>query len=149
LPGHPEMSVELVANAAIDTVSAGTADLIVVNIANLDQIGHLGNLTLATQAAAHVDRACERIAAACRTHGWTALFAADHGNADCVLDDAGRPFGSHTRNPIPFTVSPAPGHTFHWVSAQGSLANVAASVLATLGVDVPTQMQASLFRFDQ
>src|SRR6202000_1912207 len=108
--------------------------VVLANIPNLDQVGHLGRYDLAAKAAAHVDEALKDILAVCRETGWTAIVTSDHGNADRTIDESGRPFGSHTERPVPFTVIPAPGARFAWRTKTGSLANVAPTLLATLGL---------------
>ncbi|WP_372424331.1 hypothetical protein [Salinarimonas chemoclinalis] len=140
----PQMRAAEIADAVVGLVHAGRHDLVVGNIANMDQIGHLGRLDVARDAAVHVDRALARIADACRACGWTLLVTSDHGNADRLVDDAGRPFGSHTTAPTPLAVLPADGGVVRWRAREGSLANLAATVLATLGVPAPSYMASSL-----
>jgi 2,3-bisphosphoglycerate-independent phosphoglycerate mutase len=145
---HPEMSAAAIADAVIDSLGCGDASLIVVNIANLDQVGHLGNYPLAIAAAKHVEAALQRIRAAAAAAGATVIMTSDHGNADRVVDDAGRPFGSHTERPVPFTVLPPPGRQVVWQHRTGSIAQIAPTVLATLGLTPPAYMSESLARLN-
>ncbi|MBP2316497.1 hypothetical protein [Azospirillum soli] len=141
---HPEMSIDLVVQAVEAVVRTPANRVAIVNIANLDQVGHLGRYDTAVRAARCVDAKLEALLGICRDEGWTVLITSDHGNADRVLDEAGRPFGSHTDRPVPFTVVPAPGRAFAWTSRAGSLANVAPSLLSVLGLPKPDYMEASL-----
>jgi 2,3-bisphosphoglycerate-independent phosphoglycerate mutase len=118
--------------------------LAVVNIANLDQVGHLGRYDLAVKAAAHVDAALSQILRVCHDEDWTVLITSDHGNADRMIDSAGRPFGSHTERPVPFVAVPAAGVGLRWRQRTGSLANIAPSMLAALDLPIPGYMDASL-----
>lgn len=141
---RPEMSIDLVAKAIEAVVRTPGNRVVIANIANLDQVGHLGRYNAAVRAARCVDATLEALLGICREEGWTVLITSDHGNADRTLDDAGRPFGSHTDRPVPFTVVPAPGRAFAWKSRAGSLANVAPSLLSVLGLPKPDCMAPSL-----
>lgn len=144
LAAHPEMSAAQIADAAVDVISRGQNDLLVVNIPNLDQIGHLGSYDLAVAAAAYVDCAVAKIRNACVGHGWAMMITSDHGNADRVLDDSGRPFTSHTERPVPFSILPPPGRRVRWHQRTGCLSQVAATVLMGLDLPVPEQMAEGL-----
>jgi len=147
LATNPAMAVEEVADRIVEAISGGAADLVVANLANLDQIGHLGDFALARDAAGYVDRAVRRIRDACADAGWTLILTSDHGNADCVVDAAGKPFGPHTVRPVPFTIVPAPGRRISWSGQDGTLARIAPSVLTALGIDPPAYMEHSLIAF--
>ena len=147
LPDHPEMAVEALVDTVVHEIEAGSSDLLVVNIANLDQIGHLGRLDLAMIAARKVDTAARRLSDAARANGWTTLFVADHGNADRVETPNGQPYGSHTDRPVPLIAIPSPKMPLTWRKKEGSLANVASTVLASLKLNPPTFMHPSLLDF--
>lgn len=140
LEDRPEMAAEAVTDAICAAFADPAARVVIANIANLDQVGHLGRIDLIERAAAAVEAALARIAASAREHGWTVLLTADHGNADRVVDGDGRPFGSHTDAAVPFTALPAPGTSLTWRAGQGTLAAVAPSMLAILGLAVPEGM---------
>jgi 2,3-bisphosphoglycerate-independent phosphoglycerate mutase len=144
LADHPEMSIDTMVREITAAVQTPRNQAVIANIANLDQVGHLGIHDLAVQAASHVDRALREILRVCRNEGWTVLVTSDHGNADRMTDEMGRPFGSHTERPVPFTAIPAPGTSLIWRGSTGSLANVAASFLSVLGLPEPKYMEASL-----
>lgn len=144
IPHHPEMSSAAIADAVTEAIARSDASLIVVNIANLDQVGHLGDYGLAVKAAAHVDDALQQIRDAAAAAGATLILTSDHGNADRVLDANGKPFGSHTERPVPLTVMPPPGRHVVWRHRAGSIAQIAPTVLETLGVRPPAYMADSL-----
>lgn len=144
LEERPEMAAEAVTDAICAAFADPEERVVVANIANLDQVGHLGRIDLIERAAAAVESALARIAAAAHRHGWTVLLTADHGNADCVVDSDGRPFGSHTAADVPFTAIPAPGTALTWRAGRGTLAEVAPSLLAILGIAPPGDMAAPI-----
>jgi 2,3-bisphosphoglycerate-independent phosphoglycerate mutase len=144
LAEHPEMSASDVAWEVLRALTDDTAQVVVANIANLDQIGHLGNYDLAVKAAKYVDEVIELVHSATRDRGWTLLITSDHGNADLMIDSEGKPIGSHSDRPVPFVVvTDSPGK-FGWLARTGSLANVAATLLTMMGIQPPTSMAASL-----
>jgi len=147
IPARPEMSAEAI-TAEIERALADPAQRVVIaNLANLDQVGHLGNLPLACRAAATVDACYARLAEAARRHGWTVCVTSDHGNADTLIGADGGAYGSHSESPVPFVIVPAPGLATHWERRAGSLANVAATVLDSLALPVPEWMEPPLARF--
>lgn len=144
IPQHPEMACAAIADAAVTALMESDAALIVVNLANLDQVGHLGDYGLAVQAAAHVDSALQRISYAAKQIDATLIITSDHGNADRVIDAAGKPFGSHTERPVPFTILPPRGKRIVWKHKTGSIAQIAPTVLGTLGLTPPPYMLEAL-----
>jgi 2,3-bisphosphoglycerate-independent phosphoglycerate mutase len=148
IPGQPEMSIHEVVDEIVRHLNDPRQRVIVANLANLDQVGHLGRLDLAVKAAEEVDRAFVRIAEQARQNDWTLFVTADHGNADCVIGDDGKPFGSHTHRPVPFLIQPSPEQRFTWTAKEGTLANVAASCLLSLGLQPPEWMEPPLVRFE-
>lgn len=144
LATSPQMSVSSVADAVVQAITDPEIDLVIANLANLDQIGHLGNYALAAEAAKHVDLALQKIVDGCMRQGACAVITSDHGNADCVTDANGRPFGSHTINPVPVVLVPPGGHTVHWRTDSGTIAQLAATLLGILGLAAPRYMAPSL-----
>lgn len=147
IPAKPEMSAEAI-TAEVERALADPAQRVVIaNLANLDQVGHLGNLALARRAATTVDACYARLAEAARRHGWTLFVTSDHGNADTLIGADGGAYGSHSESPVPFVIVPAPGLEARWERRAGSLANVAATVLDSLALPVPAWMEPPLARF--
>jgi len=144
IPAKPAMSAHEVTEEIISHMEKGGGRAIIANLANLDQVGHLGRLDLASQAAETVDEAFVRIAEAAQKHGWTLMVTSDHGNAELVEDESGAPFGSHTDGPVPFLIQPAPGSSTTWKTDKGSLAQVASTYLGALGLQVPEWMEPPL-----
>jgi 2,3-bisphosphoglycerate-independent phosphoglycerate mutase len=147
IPGQPAMSLPEVVEEILRHLGDPEQRMIVANLANLDQVGHVGRLDLAVEAAEVVDQAFVRIAQEARRNGWTLFVTADHGNADRMVGDDGKPFGSHTDRPVPFLVQPAPDESFTWAAKEGTLANVAATCLLSLGLQPPDWMEPPLGRF--
>jgi 2,3-bisphosphoglycerate-independent phosphoglycerate mutase len=141
---RPEMSIAEVSREIVRALRDPANQVVIANIPNLDQVGHLGRFDVAAKAAEYVDEALKTILNTCRETGWTAIVTSDHGNADRTIDAAGRPFGSHTERPVPFTVVPAPNTKWSLRAQTGSLANVAPTLLAALGLPRPTYMTDSL-----
>ncbi|KSV64905.1 hypothetical protein N185_34530 [Sinorhizobium sp. GW3] len=147
LQHRPEMEIGKIVATVIAEMEQSDSDLLIVNIANLDQIGHLGRLDLARLAAEYVDSAARDISQAASRTGWTTIFLSDHGNADQVETADGRPYGSHTDRPVPLTIIPHSGLNYVWLQRSGTLANVAATVLASVGLVPPAAMDAPLLSF--
>jgi 2,3-bisphosphoglycerate-independent phosphoglycerate mutase len=144
LDHHPEMSLPQITAALLSALSAGQEKVIVANIANLDQIGHLGSYELAAKAARLVDEALQALHAAARAGGWNLIITSDHGNADLMSDRDGHPLGSHSSRPVPLVIAPDRPGRFAWTARAGTLANVAASLLTTLEIEPPSWMAPSL-----
>ena len=131
----PEMSAEGVTQTILDR--AADYDLIIVNYANPDMVGHTGNVPAAIRAVEFVDRCVERVVAKVLDLGGSLLIAADHGNCELMRDpETGGPHTSHTTNLVPVMLSGVPGAGLH----DGRLADVAPTLLALMGVDQPNEM---------
>jgi 2,3-bisphosphoglycerate-independent phosphoglycerate mutase len=144
IPETPEMSLESLTQAVLEGLRRPGERAMVANIANLDQVGHTGRMEAAVQAAGHVDRAISTIQGACAEHGWHLLITADHGNAEVMRSEDGSPWGSHTTNPVPLVLVPRPGSSLRLSERKGTLANVAPTLLTTLGLTVPDWMARPL-----
>lgn len=143
IPSNPVMSLELLKSALLEQLAVAGNRSVIVNIPNLDQVGHVGQLELAKQAAQYVDSAVRDIYQTCQSLGWNLVLTADHGNADCMLDSNGDPLGSHSSNPVPLVVIPQKGR-YITSGEKGTLADVAAVYLSTLGLSVPKGFSQSL-----
>jgi len=133
----PEMSAYEVCDRAVECVLDGKYDLIVLNFANPDMVGHSGNFDATVKAIEVTDECVGRIVDAVRSMGGISLVTADHGNADKMLDDDGiTPFTAHTTSPVPFIVV---GHDAQ-LRNNGKLGDIAPTILELLNLLKPTDM---------
>jgi 2,3-bisphosphoglycerate-independent phosphoglycerate mutase len=135
---QPEMSAPELAEKAVAAIRTGRYDLIVLNFANADMVGHTGSLPAAIKACEAVDAGLARIAEAITAAGGVLLVTADHGNAELMRDPAtGGPHTAHTTNPVPVLLHNAPAGT---ALSDGRLADIAPTLLALLGLPQPAEM---------
>lgn len=137
----PEMSAREVADALIDAVDGGTYDAIVCNFANADMVGHTGNFTATVHCIEVLDECLGRVIGAARAHGVEVLITADHGNAEKMREAAtahtpGNPHTAHTSNRVPFIYIGRHAD----IAGDGSLADVAPTLLALMEIDIPAAM---------
>jgi 2,3-bisphosphoglycerate-independent phosphoglycerate mutase len=136
---QPEMSAAEVTDHLIDEIKAGKHDLIVLNYANGDMVGHTGVLESAISAVETVDICVGRVVEAMRDHGGIVCITADHGNAEKMLDaETGEPFTAHTTNDVPFILV-SEKHCGRALR-QGILADIAPTILALAGLKQPAEM---------
>ncbi len=134
---QPEMSAPELAAKAIEAIESGQYDLIVLNFANPDMVGHTGSLPAAIKAVETVDAELGRIADAVEKAGGALLVIADHGNCEMMRDpETGGPHTAHTTNPVPVLLVNQPGAALR----DGRLADVAPTLLALLGLPQPAAM---------
>ena len=134
---QPEMSAPAVTDRAVDAVAGGRFDLIVVNYANTDMVGHSGNLDAAMAAVTAVDRCLGRLADAVEEAGGALLITADHGNAERMRGpDGTTPHTAHTDGPVPAVLVGAPGVAL----GDGGLPDIAPTVLDLMGLPAPAAM---------
>jgi 2,3-bisphosphoglycerate-independent phosphoglycerate mutase len=135
---QPEMSAPELSEKAAAAIRSGTYDLIVLNFANADMVGHTGSLAAATAACEAVDTGLGLIVEAMREVGGTLLVTADHGNAEMMKDpNTGGPHTAHTLNVVPVVLVGGPAGAS---LARGRLADVAPTLLALLGLKQPGAM---------
>lgn len=134
---QPEMSAPEVTDAFVGAIEKGY-DLIVVNYANPDMVGHTGDLQAAIKACEAVDQGLGRALAALEKAGGAMIVTADHGNCETMVDpETGGPHTAHTTNPVPVIVYGAPeGATLR----DGRLADLAPTLLQLMGLDQPEEM---------
>jgi len=136
----PEMSASGVADAVVKATEDGTFDVVIVNFANADMVGHSGKIEPTVKAVETVDACLARIESAVRAKGGAILITADHGNAEMMIDPAtGGPHTAHTTNPVPFIVVAENAKQFT-LNSGGSLRDISPTVLGMLGVDEPKEM---------
>ncbi|HSY92685.1 MAG TPA: 2,3-bisphosphoglycerate-independent phosphoglycerate mutase [Candidatus Binatus sp.] len=142
----PEMSAAGIADAVVKATEDGTFDVIIVNFANADMVGHSGKIEPTVKAVEVVDACLGRIEAAVRAKGGAMLITADHGNAEMMIDPAtGGPHTAHTTNPVPFIVVAENAKQFT-LKAGGSLRDISPTMLGMLGVDEPKEMTGADLR---
>ena len=134
------MSASGIADTVVKAVEDGTFDVIIVNFANADMVGHSGKLEPTVKAVETVDACLGRIELTVRAKGGAMLITADHGNAEQMIDPVtGGPHTAHTTNPVPFIVVAENGKKFT-LKPGGSLRDISPTVLAMLGLDEPKEM---------
>ncbi len=137
----PQLSLGAVTEQVLSAVER-RYDLVVCNIANGDVIGHTANRMAKVQCAEFVDSALERIVSEARRSGYVTLITADHGNLEAMINPDGTPHVSHTDNPVDFVLvdpcAPPPARLH-----DGTLADVAPTVLSALGIPQPAAMSGT------
>jgi 2,3-bisphosphoglycerate-independent phosphoglycerate mutase len=146
----PEMSALAVTEAVLERIAADKYDLIVLNFANMDMVGHTGVFDAAVKAVETVDACVGRIVAAVRARGGALLITADHGNAERMADDKGGPHTAHTTNPVRLLLvddnrSAVAGREMAAgrkaaILKDGKLGDIAPTILALMGLAQPSEM---------
>ena len=134
---QPEMSAYAVTDEAVRRIESGRYDVIILNYANCDMVGHTGVFEAAVKAVEAVDTCLGRLLAALEKAGGRAFLTADHGNADQMADENGAPFTAHTTNPVPFV---AIGFGDIKLRSGGRLADIAPTMLQAMGLPQPEEM---------
>ena len=137
---QPEMSAPELTDEAIRVIETDDPDLVVLNYANPDMVGHTGDFEAAVEAVEAVDTELSRLLDAVANAGGHAVVTADHGNADDMGTEAD-PHTAHTFNPVPFAyLTPDGDDGGGTIRSGGSLCDVAPTVLELMGVDRPAEM---------
>ena len=135
----PEMSAEGITDAVVKAIEKGDFDVIIMNYANADMVGHSGKLEAAIKAVEAVDAGLSRIHQALKPRGGAWIITADHGNAETMIDPVtGGPHTYHTTNPVPFILVSGQDHLS--LRSGGALQDVAPTVIGLLGVERPREM---------
>jgi len=136
---QPEMSAPEVTDKVVAAIRSGRFDVVVLNYANTDMVGHTGDLPAAVKAVETVDACLGRLSEAVEAMGGTLVVTADHGNAEMMRDPkTGEPHTAHTLNPVPFIVVNPPAAVSQ--IDNGRLADVAPTLLDILGLRQPAAM---------
>jgi 2,3-bisphosphoglycerate-independent phosphoglycerate mutase len=136
----PEMSAEGVADAVTKAVDDTAFDVVVVNFANADMVGHSGKIPPTIKAVETVDAQLQRIYEAVRRRGGAMLVTADHGNAEMMIDPAtGGPHTAHTTNPVPLIAISEDAPQFS-LRPDGALQDISPTILGLLGIPQPKEM---------
>ncbi|HEX9460015.1 MAG TPA: 2,3-bisphosphoglycerate-independent phosphoglycerate mutase [Thermoanaerobaculia bacterium] len=136
----PEMSLVELADKVVEAIASKKFDVIIMNIANPDMVGHTGVMKAAVEAVHDTDTAVGRILASVAEVDGVAFITADHGNAELMFDPAtGQPHTAHTTNPVPLILVDAQ-RRFGSLRGGGALQNVAPTILDILGIEQPKEM---------
>lgn len=134
----PEMSAPEVTDEMVQRIERDDYDVVVLNYANPDMVGHTGVIAAAVKAVETVDAGLGRVVEAVRARGGAVLITADHGNAEELRTPAGAPHTAHTTNPVPCLLVGGPREAC--LRDGGILADLAPTILALLGLPQPAEM---------
>ena len=135
----PEMSAYLVTDKVIEELDSGEFDVVILNFANCDMVGHTGVIPAAVKAVGTVDECVKKVTDKILSMGGTAIVTADHGNADKLLSDDGTPFTAHTTNRVP-VILVSDKYKGAELREDGILADIAPTLLQVMGLDIPKEM---------
>ncbi|MGM0506256.1 MAG: 2,3-bisphosphoglycerate-independent phosphoglycerate mutase [Bacteroidota bacterium] len=133
---QPEMSATEVTDKLTEALSRDVYNLVIVNYANPDMVGHTGDLDAAIKAVETVDHELSKVLETAREHGYKTLIIADHGNADQMIQPDGSPHTAHTTAPVPAILDGVERVTMR----NGVLADVAPTLLKMMGLSQPNEM---------
>ena len=138
---QPEMSAYLVTDKVLEEINSNKFDVIILNFANCDMVGHTGNLDAAVKAVKTVEECVDKITEAVLEKGGSLLITADHGNADKMYEDeeGKKPFTAHTTNPVPLILV-SEKYKNRKLRDGGVLADIAPTLLEVLGENQPSEM---------
>ena len=140
---HPQMSAAEITEEAVRALGERRFGAYVMNFANADMVGHTGKLRETVSAVETLDGCFGILEAACREAGVVLAMTSDHGNAEQMIDPAtGEPHTAHTRNPVPFVVC----EKGRPLASGGTLADVAPTLLARQGLEIPPEMKGKNLR---
>lgn len=136
----PEMSAEGIGEVVERALGDTAFDVVIVNFANADMVGHSGQIEPTVKAVEVIDGQLGRLYKAVRAAGASWMITADHGNAELLIDPAsGGPHTAHTTNPVPFVLVTEQGRKLG-VREGGSLRDISPTLLGLLGLDLPAEM---------
>ena len=133
---QPEMSANEVCDKVCEAIESGKYDVVILNFANCDMVGHTGIFDAAVKAVETVDTCVGRVMDSTLKMSGVMLLTADHGNADRMIDVDGSPFTAHTTNPVPFAVI---GKACT-LREGGRLCDISPTILKILGIQQPKEM---------
>jgi 2,3-bisphosphoglycerate-independent phosphoglycerate mutase len=134
----PEMSAFKVADEAVSRIESEKYDLIVINFANMDMVGHTGVMEAAVKAVEVVDQCVNKVATCAQKHGYVSIVTADHGNSDQLRNPDGSAHTSHTMNPVPLVLF---GKGLEDVVLEtGVLGDIAPTILYLMEINQPAEM---------
>ena len=133
---QPEMSAYEVCDKCVERIESGAYDVIILNYANCDMVGHTGVFDAAVRAVETVDTCVGRVVDATLKMGGIDMITADHGNAEQMVEPDGSPMTAHTTNPVPFILCGAGTE----LRSDGRLADIAPTILDVMGLACPAEM---------
>ncbi len=133
---QPEMSAIEVCDKVCAAIESDKYDVVILNFANCDMVGHTGFFDAAVKAVETVDTCVGRVMDSTLKMGGVMLLTADHGNADCMVANDGTPFTAHTTNPVPFAVIGCDCT----LRTGGKLCDISPTIIKLLGLKQPTEM---------
>lgn len=135
----PEMSAFELTEEVISRLQSKNYDIIILNFANMDMVGHTGVLEAAIKACETVDKCVERVVNQAKAQGGVVLITADHGNAEKMTDTDGHIHTAHTLNPVPFVLVDEKRKNVS-LRSDGILGDIAPTILHIMNIDKPEQM---------
>ena len=136
---QPEMSIAKVADRLVSALKENKYDLVVLNFANPDMVGHTGNMQAAIKAVEAVDTELQKVVTVATEMGYKTLITADHGNADQMVKEDGSPHTAHTTSLVPAILVGLGDELLH----EGKLADIAPTLLKMMGLAKPSEMTGS------
>lgn len=140
---HPKMRAEEITEALLEAINSKEYDFLLVNFSNPDMIGHTGDVNAAIEAIKCCDECAGKVAEATLANGGECIIIADHGNAEEMIDEKGEPMTAHTTNPVPFILVSDKNKDVK-LKTDGSLANVAPTVIELMNLEKPADMVDSM-----
>jgi 2,3-bisphosphoglycerate-independent phosphoglycerate mutase len=139
---QPSMSASVVADAAVNEINTKEPDVIILNFANPDMVGHTGVFGAVIEALQTVDRCTQKVVEAALAHQYDIIIIADHGNSEYMKNDDGSPNTAHTKFPVPviYISNDHKDATIH----PGRLADIAPTILSLMGIDRPKEMDGKV-----
>jgi len=137
---QPEMSAYEVTAALDQAVKKDEPHLVVVNFANTDMVGHTGIMDAAIKSAETVDECLSKIVPVLQQLDYSVIVIADHGNADIMVTESGKPHTAHTTNPVPIIVISDQVQAVN----EGKLADIAPTILHLMGIPSPSEMTGDI-----
>lgn len=135
----PDMSANEVTAKVLEEIASDKFDVIILNFANCDMVGHTGVLQAAVDAVNTVENCVQKVIDAVSEKGGATLVTADHGNADMMIAEDGEPFTAHTTNPVPFILV-SDKYLGKTLRSGGVLADIAPTLLKVMGEEIPSEM---------
>ncbi|MCL1826503.1 MAG: 2,3-bisphosphoglycerate-independent phosphoglycerate mutase [Candidatus Cloacimonetes bacterium] len=135
---QPSMSAFLVKDAAIDTLNTKDYDLIIINFANCDMVGHTGKFSAAVEAVETVDKCLQEIVPLALSKQYNIVITADHGNAEQMLDENGNVMTAHSMNDVPLILLHTTNHNASL--SDGKLCDIAPTILQLMDIEKPAKM---------